>query len=140
MEHRLLFLRINKIYDRYIPQKKQSWRIFEYEHVGRQWKADDHEFSPDKKKYTNCYDELELDHFYIILSSKVPGKIDQLGKETFHRWVWSGCMEMTEKQMRKTYDFFSRHKQDIKETIKFAEALRNPTINVDLIEQCFDME
>lgn len=140
MEHRLLFLRINKIYDRYVPQKKQTWRIFEYEHVGRQWKADDHEFSPDKKKYLNCYNDLALDHFYIILTTKVPGVVDQIGRDTFSRWVWSGCMEMTEKQIRKAYDFFTRHNQDIKETVKFAEEIRNPTINVDRIEQFFEME
>jgi len=138
MEHKLLFLRVNKIYDRYVPNKKQTWRIFEYEHVGRTWKADDHEFSPDKKKYPHCYDDLQVDHFYIILTTKAPGEVDHLGKESFNRWVWTGCMELSEKQIRKVYDFFTRHKQDIRETIKYAEELLHPTINIDRLEGLFE--
>lgn len=139
MEHRLLFLRINNIFDRWVPKKKETWRIFEYEHVGRNWAADDHEFSPDKAEYINCYDDLQKDHYYLLLTTKVPGKVDQLGSETYHRWVWSGCIELTEAQIRKVYQFFKKHNNDMKETIKFAEELIRPTINIDRIEEHFGM-
>lgn len=75
----------------------------------------------------------------MILTTKVPGKMDQLGSETYHRWVWSGCIELTEAQIRKVYQFFKKHNQDIRETIKYAEELIRPTINIDRIEEHFGM-
>ena len=41
--------------------------------------------------------------------------------------------------MRKVCAFFKKHNQDIRETIKFAEDLIRPTINVDRIEEYFGM-
>lgn len=139
MEHRLLLLRINNVFDRWVPKKKESWRIFEYEHFGRNWAADDHEYSPDKAKFINCYDELQKDHFYLILTTKVPGIVDQLGSETYHRWVWTGCIELTEPQIRKVATFFKKNGQDIKKTITFAENLIRPSIQVEFIEEVLGM-
>ena len=131
-EDTLLFLRINKVYDRYVPRKKESWRIFEYEHIGRKWSADDHEWSPDKNIFPHCYDELVPDQHYLILSRCVPGMKDRLGAVTYNRWVWLGYMPLTESQIRKVWKFFTDHNKDMVATVKYAEALTNPRIDLDV--------
>lgn len=131
MTDTLLFLRINRVYDRYVPQKKESWRIFEYEHIGRKWSADDHDWSPDKDRYPHCYDEIVADQHYLVLSRQVQGLQDLIGTAIYNRWVWLGCMPLTETQIRKVWQYYVASGRDMRAAVEYADRLVNPRIDLD---------
>ena len=125
----LLFLTITKRTPKWVPKKREMWTVFEYEHIGRNWSDDDHEWSPDKYVMEHCYEELEVGHSYLILSEKTSLEADRIGGEEYARWIWRGCMEMTEAQLKKVANFHKKSKSD-KGTIEFAESLKYPKIDI----------
>lgn len=129
--HTLLFLTITKKYCKWVPKKRESWTVFNYDHVGSTWASSDHEYSPDKDAFDHCYDELEVGHAYLILTTKVDLPADVIGGQSYDRWVWSGAMELTEAQLKKVHHYFIKVKKDIRRTVAYAEQLKYPRIDVE---------
>lgn len=127
-DYQLLFIRINSIHDDYIEQKDEMWRIFDYEHVKNRWKPSDHAFSPDKKALDNCYMELAQDKYYLILAYRASNMSDQVKGRKYYRWIWRACSELSEKNIRKAYDYYLLNSADIRGCVKFAHDLNNPTM------------
>ena len=126
------------MYAKWVPLKKESWTIFQYEYIARKWQADDHEWSPDKDKYDHIYSGLEVDKCYLILSVESDLVDYYAPGQKANRWVWLDGMEMTEHQLRKVEMFYQLRKKisktqkdAIRDTIQYANDLKYPKINLD---------
>lgn len=126
----ILFLTITKRTPKWIAKKGEMWTVFDYEHIGRNWAADDHEHSPDKNAIENCYDELEVGHSYLILSQKTNLTPDRIGGEEYARWVWVGCLEMTPAQLTRVANYHKKSRSD-RATVEFANSLKCPQIDAE---------
>lgn len=137
MKHELLMITITKRQPKYVAKKKEVWTVFDYEHIGRTWGPDDHDWSPDKDEFEHCYEDLEVGKSYLILTTQVDLPPDIIGGVEYKRWIWSGAMEFTPAQLTKIYNKYKTFKGDIRRTIVFADNLKYPTLNQDkFLEEC----
>lgn len=134
----LLYIRINKVQDVYVEKKDEMWRTFDFEHVKNRWKPSDHSWSPDKNSHTHCYKDLEVDKYYLVLAWRVSDIVDTIGGRKYYRWIWRGALELSEKDIRKAYDFYVTNHANTRGCVEYAESLKYPTLTPAVDEFEYD--
>ena len=133
-EHLLIFVRINLVADKWMPNKKEYWREYKFSHVKERFAAANHFWSSDKDEYEHAYAKIEQDKFYVILAYRVPGIGDTLNGKVIHRWLWRSAIEMTEKNIQLAYKFYQKNPTETRIVAKYIDQLNNPRLSEVLDE------